>query len=164
MKKTMSIIAVFAVFLVSVSAYSDRAVDSVQGFTAPVFNVGQGEDAFALDQMKGKYVLLSFWASSDAKSRIACQQYTVFARQNQEKDRFCHIAINFDRSERLFSEIVKRDKMQTEKQYYVQDDKASRLMAEYQLDRGFKSYLVDPQGRIVAMNPSTEYLNQVLSD
>ena len=60
MKKTMTIIAIFAVFLVSVAAYSDKAVDASQGYTAPIFTIGQGENKMSLDQMKGKYVLLTF--------------------------------------------------------------------------------------------------------
>ena len=164
MKKTMSIIAIFAVFLVSVAAYSDKAVDASQGYTAPVFTIGQGENKMSLDQMKGKYVLLTFWASSDAKSRIACQQYSSFTRENQQEDEFCHISVNFDRSEALFNEIVKRDKLQAKTQYFAQGDKASRLMADYQLENGFNTYLIDPQGRIVAKNPSTQHLNEILSN
>ena len=161
MKKIMTIIAIFAVFLVSVAAYSDKAVDASQGYTAPIFTIGQGENIMSLDQMKGKYVLLTFWASSDAKSRIACRQYSSFTRENQPENEFCHISVNFDRSETLFKEIVKRDRLHAETQYFAQGDKASRLMADYQLENGFSTYLIDPQGRIVARNPSIQHLNEI---
>lgn len=164
MKKTMLIIAIFAVFLVSVAAYSDKAVDATQGYTAPVFTIGRGDNSITLDQMKGKYVLLTFWASSDAKSRIACQEYTAFMRDNNQEDDICHIGVNFDQSEKLFREIVKRDNMHAEKQYYAQGDNASRLKAGYRLESGFKTYLIDPQGRIVAKNPSKQYLSEILSN
>lgn len=164
MKKTMFIIVAFAVFLISVSAYSDKVFEASEGYIAPYFAVEKCDTVVSLDDMRGKYLLLTFWASSDAKSRIACQAYTHFARNNESEKQFCHLAINFDKSQKLFDEIVRRDNFRAESQYYVGRSDASKFIEDYSLENGYNSYLVDPQGRIIAKNPSTQFLTQILSN
>lgn len=164
MKKTMFIIVAFAVFLISVSAYSGKVFEASEGYVAPYFAVEKGDTVVSIDDMKGKYLLLTFWASSDAKSRLACRTYTFFARNNESEEQFCHMAINFDKSQKLFAEIVRRDKLNAKSQFYVGGSDASKIVEDYYLENGFNSYLVNPQGRIIAKNPSTQFLTQILSN
>ena len=161
MKKTIRIIVFFAVLLVSISAYTGKVVDAKEGYKIPSLTLIGNNTQINLNELKGKYVLLSFWASTDAISRVACNEYSAFAKNAEAEERFCFLSVNFDRSEMLFNEIVKRDRLQAETQYFAQGDKASRLMADYQLENGFSTYLIDPQGRIVAKNPSTQHLNEI---
>ncbi len=162
MKKTISIIVLFAVLIISVSAYTGRVIDAKEGYSAPYFEVENTDSVVALDDVRGKYLLLTFWASSDADSRIRCNQYDSFAQQS-DNERFCFLSVNFDRSERLFREIVRRDNLNSKTQFYVQGDKAAQLRSAYHLGDGFQSFLIDPQGRVVAHNPSTSLLTQLLS-
>ncbi len=158
----MFIVVLFALFLITVSAHTPKAVDASEGYAAPYFSLEQNDTSVSLDDMKGKYLLLTFWASKDAASRIMCQEYASFARTNQN-EQFSHVAVNFDRSERLFQEIVKRDNLYAEAQYYAHGEKAAQLLSSYHLEDGFKTYLIDPQGRVVAKNPSTSHLTQILN-
>ena len=41
-------------------------------------------------------------------------------------------------------------------------DEAVKITEAYHLDNGFKSFLIDPEGRIIATNPTSVTLTQVL--
>ena len=161
MKKTMAIIVIFAVLLGLGSAASGSAADGKVGSKAPMFKIERSDSTVALDDMKGKWVLLQFWASSDADSRIACKQYTML-EQNQESsnsgERFHLLAINLDRSERLFREIVRRDGLSAESQFFIERSNAEKFIDDYHLESGLSSFLIDPNGLIVAKNPSEQQL------
>lgn len=163
MKKSISIIVLFFVLLISVSAYTGRVIDAKKGYSAPLFSVENANSTMSIDDARGKYLLLTFWSSSDADSRIRCNEYTDFAAKQNENEQLCLLSVNFDRSERLFREIVRRDNLNAESQFYVQGTKAAQLRSDYHLEDGYQSFLIDPQGRIVAENPSTTLLTQLLS-
>lgn len=161
MKKTMAIIVIFAVLLGLGSAASSSAVDGTIGSKAPMFKVERADSSVALDNMKGKWVLLQFWASSDAASRIACKQYSML-EQNQNSsnpgERFHLLVVNLDRSERLFREIVRRDGLSAESQFFIERSNADKIIDDYHLESGLSSFLIDPDGRIVAKNPTEQQL------
>lgn len=158
----MSVIVLFVVLLISVSAYSERIYEAAEGYKAPDFTIENSDTSVSLADLKGRYVLVSFWSSSDAESRLATRDYDTFAKSMPE-ERFCLLSVNFDRSERLFREIVRRDNLSTETQYHVQGENASTIMEDYHLTQGFRSFLVDPQGRIIAGNPSSETLTRLVN-
>ncbi len=159
----MFIIVVFAVFLISVSAHTSKVINPSEGFIAPFFSIERSDTLLSLDKLKGKYVLLTFWASNDANSRIKCQEYTSFARDLNSKYQICQLSINFDRSEGLFKEIVKLDNLDAETQFYAQGDKALQLIRGYQLEDGYHSFLIDQQGKIVKKNPSIASLKKIFN-
>lgn len=163
MKKAIFIIVVFAVFLISVSAHTSKVIDSSEGFVAPFFSIERNDTSVSLDEFKGKYVLLTFWASKDANSRIKCREYTSFVRDMKLENHFTQLSINFDCSERLFNEIVKLDKLDASTQFYAQGDKALQLIREYQLEDGYHSFLIDKQGKIVEKDPSITSLKKIFN-
>lgn len=100
MKKTMSIIVFFAVLLLLGSAATNNAIDGVKGFQAPIFKVERNDSVVSLDDMRGHWVLLQFWSSSDAPSRIAGKQYTAIEQKlndGQSAERFHLLSVNMDR-------------------------------------------------------------------
>lgn len=155
----MLIIALFAVLLVSLSAHTERVFEAADGFNAPDITLENQHQSVALSGLKGKYVLVSFWASSNAQSRILASEYDAFAR-NVNEERFCFLSVNFDRSERLFREIVRRDNLSAESQFFVSGNDADSIRDTYHLSGGFQSFLIDPQGKIVATNPSNSTLEK----
>jgi hypothetical protein len=68
------------------------------------------------------------------------------------------VSVNIDRNQRLFEEIMRRDGLNEKSQYYVQPGGASDLIRKFNMGNGLQSYLIDPQGTITAINPSTEIL------
>lgn len=159
----MMSIALFIVLLFSVSANTERVYQAADGFKAPELTLTAFDGStVALSQLRGRYVLVSFWAAYDAESRIAASGYRDMASSMSE-ERFCLLSVNMDRSERLFREIVRRDNNNDEKtQFFVGRDRAGEISAKYHLDRGLQSYLIDPQGKIVAVNPSLSTLSDML--
>ncbi len=155
----MFVVALFAVLLVSMSAHTERVYEAADGFKAPDITIENSHSSVSLSDLKGKYVLVSFWASSNAQSRIMAAQYDDFQR-NHSEERFCLLSINFDRSERLFREIVRRDNLSAKSQFFVSGNDAESIFETYHLSNGFQSFLIDPQGKIVATNPSNSTLQK----
>ena len=77
MKKTMMIIALFVVLMISMASRSDRDYQAAKGFSAPELELVGGSDSskIELSDLKGRYVLINFWAASDAESRIAAHGF-----------------------------------------------------------------------------------------
>ena len=157
----MFIIAIFAVILVSMSAHTERVYEAADGFNAPDLTVDNSHSALSLSDLKGKYVLVTFWASSNAQSRISAARYDDFSKSLDE-ERFCLLSVNFDRSERLFREIVRRDNLSAKSQFYVSGSNAETIFENYHLGNGFQSFLINPQGKIVATNPSNDTLKKIV--
>ena len=97
----MMSIALFIVLLFSVSANTERVYQAADGFKAPELTLTACDGStVALSQLRGRYVLVSFWAAYDAESRIAASGYRDMALSMSE-ERFCLLSVNMDRSERL---------------------------------------------------------------
>ena len=99
----MFIIAIFAALIALFTAATDRAVDGAKGFKAPVFKIERADSLVQLDNLKGEWVLLQFWSSADASSRLAAKEYSRLhsaVNQGAGQERFRHLAVNFDRSSR----------------------------------------------------------------
>lgn len=164
MKKAFTILALFAVLLLTSSAYNESAADKAASQSvAPMLVIDNGNDTFSLSEMRGKYLLLTFWSSTDANSRVACNKYTTLLMHNASNDRMSHIAINFDKSKGLFNEIVKRDNLDAAAQFNVQGEVASTIKRDFHLENGFETVLIDPSGVIIAKNPGVETLMRYLS-
>ncbi len=137
------------------------------GSIAPSVIVEKDNTPIGLDDSRGKYVILSFWSSSDAESRIRCNEVTALVKSlyetdSQKEEQVRVMAVNFDRSERLFNEIVRRDNMDDASQFYVSGNSATMIKRAYGLDKGLKTFVIDPVGRIVAVNPDKEELSDLL--
>lgn len=165
MKKAIFIIASFAVLLISVSASTRGNRAPKGGYLAPSLVLDYNGSTVNLDELKGGYVLLTFWSSDDARSRLQCNVYeTCLADDSRVTDSPVRmIAVNFDRSENLFREIVRRDCLNEETQFHAEGESAVKVMEDFALDNGLKTFLLDKDGRIIATNPSPEDLTKILN-
>lgn len=162
MKKAISYIAFFGVLILMISAYSERVVKAEKGYTAPEIEmVNDGKTNISLDKLRGKYVLVNFWDSNSAISRIAAGEYDRFLKESPSK--FKLLSINTDDNKKLFKEIVKNDNLDTSTQFHIDDVKTRNTKNDYRLEQGFSSYLINPQGKIVAVNPSVTTLEKYLT-
>lgn len=161
MKKTMTIIALFAVLFISVSAHTERVFEAEKGYKAPLIEFSQSDSTLSLADLKGRHVLLTFWSSEMPASRIDANRYDSFAR-NADKERFCLLSVNFDRSERLFREIVRRDNLSAGSQFHVEGTQAADITMAYNLSQGYHSFLIDPTGKVVAVDPTDETLRRII--
>lgn len=160
MKKAFLKIVTVCLFFFILTAYSSNPADDKLGNIAPNFCIENAAGTKELQQMKGKYVLLTFWKSIDAESRIVNMQYDRTIRDLKNID---YVAVNFDRSYGVFHEILKQDGLNEKMQYYGNDEDYSRLYSHYELKQGMKSLLIDKSGVIIAENPSPEDLNKFIN-
>ncbi len=164
MKKPMSFIVLFVVLLLSVSAHTERIYEAAEGFKAPEFMIEAGDSTVSLADHRGRYVLLNFWSSADADSRLATRRYDDMVEDGPAADeRLCLLSINFDRSERLFREIMRRDNLEPKAHFHVSSADAGKLAEIYHLGHGYRSYLIDREGRIVSVNPSEATIRKIMS-
>lgn len=167
MKKTIKLIVGFIVVLLFSSAFTGNGMAPRVGAIAPGIVVTDQDSVFKLHDFRGKYVLLSFWASSDARSRLKCNELDAVVKEinsaSEAEPEVSLIAVNFDRSKRLFREIVRRDNLNEDSQFFAQGQEAERIQGDYDLKKGLNSFLIDPSGRIVAVNPDSKDLTKILS-
>lgn len=166
MKKAVLTVVLFSMLLSIFTASTILAVDGSKGSTAPVFRFENNDTTVSLDKMRGEWVLLQFWASSDAKSRLDMKRYTsvhTMLTSDAENSTFSHIGVNLDNNEMLFREIVHRDGLTSNTQFYAEKNRADRLKSAYHLDRdGFGAFLINPEGKIVAKNPTKEQIQSLI--
>ncbi|KAA6350321.1 Thiol-disulfide oxidoreductase ResA [termite gut metagenome] len=132
------------------------------GIAAPDFEIkAPDEQSFALSNFKGRYVLLSFWASYDAQSRIqniclsnACQ----FAFPDIEM-----VSVSFDEYQSVFTETVRKDQIVAVACFVETSGMKSGLFKKYKLKSGFANYLLDKNGVILAKDVSAKELNALLN-
>jgi len=152
MKKVLSAIVTFAILLVFSSAYSTKTTDSRVGYIAPIFSISNSDTTLSLQQMKGKYVLLTFWTSTDAESRIFNRHYNRLASKYGKVQ---HLAVNYDRSAKVFNEVATIDSLLAGSQFHDSDGKASAIYESYRIGKkGYRTLLIDPNGEIISENPS----------
>ena len=162
MKKAMGIVAFFAVLLLTVSARTERLFQAAEGFKAPELTIEPADSSagLSLADCKGKYVLLNFWSSADAQSRIQAKDFDNLDGL-YDAEQFRHVAVNLDHSRSLFREIMRHDGLNAEVHYYYADAANSgRMTDDWHLESGFRSFLIDPQGHILAVNPTRETLDR----
>lgn len=160
MKRILSVVVVLVTVLLLLSAFNPRKKGLKAGNLAPEIELCDTTlSSFGLG--KGGYTLLHFWASYDALSRIANIRYNRVVEETGDAQ-LRYIAVSYDRNAALFGEIVKRDGVNAACQYYDRSGKRSSLYERYRLSTGFASYLIAPDGTIVAENPSPQTLANIL--
>ncbi len=157
MKKTILLLALFIGLLVTSSGFNSTSLNTAIGKDAPDIACQDIADAIRQCEDEGRYVLLSFWSSTDGQSRLSVNNYDAWLGNNKDA-KVDLLAVNFDKSSNLFHEIVKRDGLDSYNQYNVAGETARQIMHDYHLDNGYGSLLIDPQGKIIAHNPTTETL------
>lgn len=133
------------------------------GNIAPDFSLASnGTTTHELSDYKGKYVLLSFWASYDASSRLMNATLNHTLRTSSAATDVAMVSVSFDKYASIFQETVRRDGIKGAACLVDTKGEASGLFREYHLNRGFANYLLDDNGVIVAKNLSASQLSDFL--
>lgn len=158
MNRIFSTFAVIILLTVASSATVDNTTGTELGMTAPEITMANKNTSLTLNSLRGQYVLISFWKTSDAESRQLCMQYSrmddngALANANI---RF--IGINLDKSSPLFYAVAKADGLDINNQFSPDADTAADIIDAYHLSGGaLGALLIDPQGKIVAINPGKD--------
>ncbi len=115
-----------------------------------------------LSLLKGKFVLLSFWASYDAQSRMQNVSLSNALREISLPKNVIMVSVSFDEYNSIFQETIRKDQIVTPTCFVETKGESSNLFRKYQLDRGFTNYLIDENGVIVAKNISPSQLSSYL--
>ena len=130
------------------------------GDKAPDFKICSERQLVNLNDLKGKYVLLSFWASYDAPSRMqnAILNHAVTKTNNIEM-----VSVSFDDYKSVFNETIRKDQISTSNCFIELEGKNSEIYQTYRLHKGFKNYLLDKNGVIIAKNINAKQLSSYLN-
>ncbi len=136
------------------------------GDIAPDFKIqsmSAGQPLAELSDMKGKYVLLSFWASYDARSRMQNASLSNVLRSASRNENVEMVSVSFDEYQSIFKETVRKDQIVTPTCFVETKGESSGLFKKYRLGRGFTNYLLDENGVIIAKNISAAELSAYLN-
>lgn len=112
-----------------------------------------------LSYLRGKKVLVSFWAAYDADSH----KNNVLLYNTLEKNKYpiTMVSISFDPSQAVFMQTLSMDNIDQSFQFREKGGSNSSLFKEYNLNDGFKNYLIDEKGVIIAMNVTPDDLKMI---
>lgn len=160
MKKIFSFVVILMVLILLPSALAPQRRGIKLGCVAPEVTLGDTVLLSSLTNNKN-YTLLHFWASYDATSRIVNRQYSRLVEQ-YDSTLVRYVAVSYEHYPVLFDEIMKRDKLSIDNQYYDPAGRSSTLYEQYRLNKGFATYLIDTQGTIIAVNPDKTTIENIL--
>ena len=132
--------------------------DIAPDILVPSMSDGQQKEYTA---SKGKYLLLSFWASYDAQSRMLNASLSNVLRESAH-DNVEMVSVSFDTYRSVFEETVRKDQIVTPACFVETAGEDSELYKDFRLNRGFANYLLDDAGVIVAKNISAAELSAYL--
>ncbi len=164
MKKFWIFASFIAIFAVVVWLFSSR-FDSQQpsaGRAPLLLEAANTSSHLSTSDLKGKYVLVNFWDSHNAVSRIAAGEYDRYYR-NHRNSNLRLLSVNTDDNRRLFDEIVRRDGLDSLTQFHIEDVKTRGISPGYHPEGGYSSYLLNPSGKVVAVNPTVQAVNKIIS-
>ena len=130
------------------------------GDKAPSFVVRSDNHQINLNDLKGKYVLLSFWASYDASSRA---QNAMIDHATRQAKNLSMVSVSFDEYKSIFDETVKNDRLEEQQCYLDMKGESSALYKTYRLDRGFRNFLLNEKGVIIAKDITLSQLSSYLN-
>jgi len=115
-----------------------------------------------LSSLRGKYVLIDFWASwcgpCRAENPNVLQAYQKFKNQN-----FTILAISMDKDKKSWVKAIQEDQLPWLQVSDLKgfDNQAGKLYAVNAIPM---NYLIDPSGKIIALNLRGENLHQTLQE
>ena len=157
--KWFFVVLVFSSFISLSFVEKENLAEQISvGDVAPRLQLGDEVQPLNLHDGKGKYALLSFCASYDAVSRLNNAALCRLANDNAQVK---IISVSFDRYASAFKAAVKKDGLHEEDCFVETEGERSEAFRTYGLENGFKSFLLDENGVVVAENVSAEELSSL---
>lgn len=157
MSKSLFAITALASLLVFTSAYYTTPADGRVGFQAPSLTIANESGETSLGQLRGSYVVVTFWSSEQPESRIANQQLGHAAQRYG----ISHMSVNMDDSEALYRQLVIVDQLNNQLQWHCDSTQQDNLRRIWRQEARYCSFLIDPEGRILQKDPTPQDLAQL---
>lgn len=140
-----------------------KSVEGINpGDKAPRIEFLGNRNEFAFPNSSGRYVLVNFWAAYDAESRADnVRMANAISKMDSSKIVLCSISL--DKKESIFSETVKIDHLDKTYQFHENQGENSEVFKKYRLDRGFRNFLINSEGTIIACDITPQRLNEILN-
>lgn len=163
--KVKAYVLFVAVALLAVSAGTPKAKPTVganPGDLAPRIESLGNESNFSFQNQSRRYTLLHFWAAYDAESRA--RNIRLWNEVNKlDSSKIAMYSISLDEKESVFAETVKADGLEGTKQFHEGLGKESEVFGKYGLQKGFRNFLINEKGVIIAANVTPENLTKMLN-
>lgn len=159
MNKTFLAIAVVGLLTLFTSAYYSAPADSRIGYKTPALILDNNNGLSPLQQHRGENILLTFWSSADAVSRLENMRYDRLSRQDGVT--YTHVSVNMDRNQSVFNSIVTIDNLDRSAQFSTSTEVQDDIIRSWRLENGYHSFLIDAQGKIVAIDPDEQSLAKI---
>jgi thiol-disulfide isomerase/thioredoxin len=138
----------------------------IQGERAPSFTakLADGSD-FSLADLKGRYVLLDFWGSWCPPCRAKNPKWVALHRQYEEKG-FAIVSVGVEKDERRWENAIRQDSLYWP--FHILDKAESLrffdspLAVLYGVKQLPTTFLLNPQGQIIANDPGPEQVANIL--
>lgn len=118
-----------------------------------------GKD-FSLQHLRGVKVLVNFWAAYDAKSHL--ENVLLWNTLQKEKYPIVMLSVSFDKSKSVFEKTLSLDGIDPTYQFFDNNGISSEVYKKYQLEKGFKNFLIDENGKILEINLTPQKLENYL--
>ncbi len=162
--KVRAYVLIVSVALFGMSAGSKKAklTEGINpGDLAPRIEFLEMGHQSSFQNQSRRYTLLNFWAAYDAESRARNVQLANEVNKFSPTE-IAMCSISMDEKESIFAETVKIDKLDLSTQFHEGQGKESELYKKYDLKDGFKNFLIDNKGVIIAANITPEKLTEIL--
>ena len=116
-----------------------------------------------LSGLHGNCVLVNFWASYDAPSRIRNIELSRALAKSDAQNQVEYVSVSFDEYESIFRETVRKDGIVGAGCFVETEGIKSSIFKDYNLKKGFTNYLLDENGMIIAKNISVAELSSYLN-
>lgn len=153
MNKFLLAAATLCVLMIFSSARYIVPADSRIGYQAPALQVSNDKGSLSLAQLRGEYVLVTFWASNQPQSRIDNVRYANVAKQT---DAVTYVGVNLDHSDAMLDQLVTVDGLDAGSQFRIADSELNHYLRNWRQNGEFCSFLIGPDGKVVAKNPTAE--------
>ena len=130
------------------------------GDKAPRLVVSEHKQTLDLQNPSGDYTLLSFWASYDAVSRMENAKMNHLLENSA---RVKMVSISFDSYQSVYQAAIKQDGVDASNCHLEMEGENSDIFKSYDLKNGFKNYLLDKDGVIIAKNLTADDLVSYLN-
>jgi hypothetical protein len=113
-----------------------------------------------LCEYRGKKAVVSFWATYHARSRANNVQLSNYLRESDCDVEFVSVA--FDENRNVVERTLLLDGLNNSFRFCGTGETGAKTNRRFGLRDRFRSYLIDENGVIIAMNVTPEYLKAVL--